>query len=508
MSGTTTGVFIGGLPAASAVNPTDLFPVVQGATIGTPGTGTTRYGSCAQLLANVPSVSGIPQVFNVAALRNYSGVAQMVFVTGYYVNGDGGQGVFYQNVGDSTSTDNGGTCIVTTAGVRWIRAEINAAPYSVRQFGAVPGIDSTTFIQACINNALANNQAVYFPGGVYSVSAAITIPAAIEIYGADGTAIIQATSATTDIFHVNGQQITIHGLWFTSTVGPNAAQTNGTYVLMGSGAAIIDIYDCTFDYYFQAVAVVAAFNSILKVHECLFRHGAPSTGIGIGINAGTDIVIVNNTFFSGLTPKPIAGINITATGDTTIRGCEIENQTYGILLNPQNGQGVSSVYVTDTFCDTATQAGLLISPGGTGYVDRSRFIGCWFGGSGNRGVQVSATSGTVQGIEFIDCHAFGNAADGFYIYYGTGFTFIGCQAGGNANGGISFGPGVGGMTVTGCTSGPCGGFGPNQYGVFIAGGSGTDHYIIANNQLQGNSIDALAIGGSASNTITTPNLLT
>src|ERR1700722_17641366 len=100
MSGSTTGVFIGGLPAAASVNTTDLFPVQQGATIGTPGTGTTRYATIAQALANVaPGSDWFPILANITALIAYSGTATIAYVLGYYTSADGGQGIFYINPG-------------------------------------------------------------------------------------------------------------------------------------------------------------------------------------------------------------------------------------------------------------------------------------------------------------------------------------------------------------------------------------------------------------------------
>src|ERR1700722_1283370 len=508
MSGSTTGVFIGGLPAASAVSTADIFPLVQGATIGTPGTGTTRYATVAHCLANVPpGADSYPVLANIAALTTYSGPALVVFVAGYYTSADGGQGSFYLNGGDTTSVSEGGTIIVSNQGQRWFRDTINSGVYSVAWFGAIAGVgDSTPKIQACVNAAQARGCSVYFPGSpaVYTVSGPITITAPGEIFGDCNTSQIQTTSAVSDIFLVTGSFVTIHDLVFSSAA---ATQTAGAFIDLKT-VSNIQIYNCAFNGWFFGIYASALFISILRIDECKFNSGAPSTGIGIQINAGANIYITNIVHDAPSPgPFPLAAINIPSCADVTIRGAGIDHANTGLLLNPQSGQFVNSVYCTDCFFDQCGQYGMLVYGTGTGAVLRSRFVGCWFSSNGIDGVAINnPATGTVSGLEFVGCHIFGNTANGVYLAYGLNYTFTGCQVAGNGTAAISLTPGISNVTVVGCTLGPSGGFGPNQYGMFISAGP-SDHYIVANNQLQGNSTSPFINGGTGSDTITTPNLL-
>ena len=95
-------------------------------------------------LANI-SASGnlyaanMPQTFNsVAALRSatvLNNISQSIYVEGYYSPNDGGSGWYYADPADTTSSDNGGTVIISSNGVRckpiWVDNVIN-----VKRFGA------------------------------------------------------------------------------------------------------------------------------------------------------------------------------------------------------------------------------------------------------------------------------------------------------------------------------------------------------------------------------------
>jgi hypothetical protein len=148
-----------------------------------------------------------------------------------------------------------------------------------------------------------------------------------------------------------------------------------------------------------------------------------------------------------------------------------------------------------------------VIPSGTGRVQRSRFIGCWFSSHGVDGVRTTSSGGAaiIKGLEFVGCHAYDNAGSAFNFTYGGGFSLIGCQAAGNPGAGVACAPGISDVTVTGCRLGPGGGFGPNGYGVFVDNGAG-DHIIITNNHLQGNTTAGLNFAASGTHTITTPNL--
>ena len=145
-----------------------------------------------------------PQLANIAALRAATGIGPtVVYIRGYYSDGDGGEGLFYYDASDTTSTDNGGTIIVDVDGKRWKRQFTGAV--SVKWFGAKG--DGTTDDTAAIQNAIDysitsidNNRAVFFPVGTYKITGQINIPFATgwKIFGegASSSKIVQYTDNT------------------------------------------------------------------------------------------------------------------------------------------------------------------------------------------------------------------------------------------------------------------------------------------------------------------------
>lgn len=113
-------------------------------------------------------------VATIAALRAVGSTGRpYVQVAGYHAAGDGGGGLYRLDAADTTTADNGGTVIVSSAGGRWKLCHQGVV--SVRQFGA-RGDDSTDDT-AAINAALANVYDLYIPEGVYRVSSALNFTA-------------------------------------------------------------------------------------------------------------------------------------------------------------------------------------------------------------------------------------------------------------------------------------------------------------------------------------------
>jgi hypothetical protein len=117
------------------------------------------------------TISAALTITNIAALRAYSGIIPPVCqVEGWSAGADGGEGSFWYNASDTTSSDNGGTIIVDGAARRWYRLT-GGLPYSVKWFGATG--NGTSNDSAAINQtfaaAAAAGASVYFPPGSYGV---------------------------------------------------------------------------------------------------------------------------------------------------------------------------------------------------------------------------------------------------------------------------------------------------------------------------------------------------
>lgn len=63
--------------------------------------------------------NSVARVDSIDSLRAYNGKSQTVIVEGYYKNGSLAAGLFFRDINDTKSKDNGGTVIVGAQGERW-----------------------------------------------------------------------------------------------------------------------------------------------------------------------------------------------------------------------------------------------------------------------------------------------------------------------------------------------------------------------------------------------------
>ena len=111
-------------------------------------------------------------VENIAELRNFSRTdVQTVYVKGYYQADDGGGGLFYRDVNDTSSTDNHGTVIVDSNSSRWKRDFKHRL--NVKWFGAKG--DGTTDDTTAVRQALIVGRYVYFPLGTYLLTSSVSV---------------------------------------------------------------------------------------------------------------------------------------------------------------------------------------------------------------------------------------------------------------------------------------------------------------------------------------------
>jgi|GEM_PF-2894468 len=115
-------------------------------------------------------------VDTIAALRQLVGTRnQRALVNGYYSKGDGGGGLYYLDPADTTSTDNGGSVIVSADGSRWklaLSGLVNAKQFGLRE-GTSDAISSANGI--ALQNALDTYKAVTLPDGTFYYPGNLTI---------------------------------------------------------------------------------------------------------------------------------------------------------------------------------------------------------------------------------------------------------------------------------------------------------------------------------------------
>lgn len=158
-------------------NPVAVAPTAQSATalqtlLGTTS-GSTLIGNGTETVAD--SFNAL-QLASFAALRAYTGPRKSVYITGYLVSAApaGISGMFVPAPSDTTSTDNNGTIIVSSNGMRWYRALGGAKP-TLAHFNVLPTManDLTAAINAVFVAMIGKDLEI--PNGTYRVDGSLTI---------------------------------------------------------------------------------------------------------------------------------------------------------------------------------------------------------------------------------------------------------------------------------------------------------------------------------------------
>lgn len=266
-------------------------------------------------------------IANYTALRAYIGSAIQVRITG-----NGIAGFFYRDDADTTSTDNGGTVIVSSNGKRWKRVYDGAV--SVKWFGAVgDGVtDDTAAIQAAIDYVatlvgpshigsetasaglpIGEARAVSLsPGVKYAVSSSIILKNSVSLFGNGGGFLaLPGFTAASYVLDMDGN-------WYNGTVQNFVVDGNGLNVkgvnidhVIGNKWSNISVSNCTndgitytygadfvLDGFFVTGALTPLSNSVagLKVNasDAVFNNGVCRyTPIGVYLNGGGNNEYIN-----------------------------------------------------------------------------------------------------------------------------------------------------------------------------------------------------------------------
>jgi hypothetical protein len=119
----------------------------------------------------------MPLCTNISALRAYNNFTDVVFLQGYSLTGDGGEGLFYWDSADNTSPDNDGTIIKVTgmSSGRWKR--LYSESLNVKWFGA-KGNDINNdqpSLQKAIDAAQTLKQSLRLPAGNYYIASGLIV---------------------------------------------------------------------------------------------------------------------------------------------------------------------------------------------------------------------------------------------------------------------------------------------------------------------------------------------
>jgi hypothetical protein len=340
-----------GIPAAR---------VVQGPTVAVSGDLATFNGTGGSLVQDggVALASLLSTVANIAALRLATTTTLPVpqcYVLGFAGGGDGGDGAFWYNSSDVSSTDNGITIFVDASNRRWYRQTMGA-PLNIAWAGGTPAATGTTNATA-LNNALAalpgGGGNIVFGPGKYTFASSITYnyPSgkfAVALVGAGADVTILYWAAHTGItlnasnaFH----SVHVRDLTFsTGSAGTYSALALNNSVLEGTYGQS-DIENVTFrgddggqatDYWAFGV-IVTGWSNFNYESVLIYGNAAGTGGAGIVVagNAATSpyYSLVHNFIVCGFYNLGTGIYYGTYIQGVTVSQCNFVNGTTGILIS-------------------------------------------------------------------------------------------------------------------------------------------------------------------------------
>jgi len=365
----------------------------------------------------------------------------------------------------------------------------------VATYGADPSgvVDATT----AINNAVSGCQSggggvILIRTGQFKIASTVahsgTAFCKFVGYGPDnatggtsGTRLV-SSSATAVILN-----ITSSGGAYVENIAFDASvtRTGGAYLSVANSDNNNLIRNVSFSHYWTGLDL--GWNNG-TVDHALFWTPVPTNGTGITIhgNAGCDVLHDIEMFPPGPANQPNAGILIGNSGCVQISDSDIIQQGTNLLIGPGNGETASSIYVSNTFFDSAIN-GINIAPSGTGNVTRLQFVNTWTSSNTGFGAGISRASGTVSGITFTNHHSINNTTNGLSVASGpiSALSVSRSLFANNGANGIFINAVVNGLDISGNFSGAYGGVAGNvSSGINVIAGM-TDCSIVGNH-LTGN----------------------
>lgn len=322
-----------------------------------------------------------------------------------------------------------------------------------------------------------------FEPGTYRFSGTVTLNRDIQLTfrGTNkGSCLLKTTSATVDLFSIT--VAAFYYRWEYLGFRSSVTRTAGSYISATNNNALLDLFECEFQGYFNGVSLTGSTaGNIGVINSCQWNTPAAG-GSGLVINGSTiNIAIANSTINS--TGVSSIGIQINQSGSVQIDCCDIIGGLNALLVNATGV--VSAILCTNVFFDQAT-LGATVKFQGTSAISRVKFIACGItcGVVGNPTVNACEITGTGTGtsipdaIDFIACDFYNNGntstTNGILVNGCRSVAFLRCRIAGFTNG-IQATPynsnGITAVSITDCLIGATENFSGNGTGILLNAGA-------------------------------------
>jgi hypothetical protein len=347
---------------------------------------------------------------------------------------------------------------------------------SVKDFGAKGDgtTNDTAAFQAAMNWIAIAGGELYVPPGTYIVNPdgtsvltwSATTPLRMRGAGA-GASILQTNSTgNASIFNITNGTIELSDI---GLYGPESAAAAGTLLTTSVDHKFTRVDFCR---YFKGLSLSANIGLLDGCHfGTEFINGPISaSSVGAYVNGYAGGLNITNCIAyvpSNPTITPFCGINIVNAGGVQISNSNIIRQGTNVLVNPQSGQGVASLQISNCYLDSAQTYNLWIVPGAGASVSRTFLNQVECSSSAGDGININGLNGTVDGVLIVASQANFCAGNGITITGANAknIDIIGGEHSGNVGAGISVSSGAS-VRVKGVFAGAGYGGGANALGFF------------------------------------------
>jgi parallel beta-helix repeat protein len=216
-----------------------------------------------------------------------------------------------------------------------------------------------------------------------------------------------------------------------------------------------------------------------------YLHTGKGGGVRIEVGGGDTTQIIDGVLIGAQNaPQPFAGIMVRHSSALTISNTSVLTSGFGLLINPGNGQLVSSLIARDCYFDNGRK-GVFITPEAGGNVARVSLRGCWVGSSSEAGTSITSNgAGICEGISIDGCDIVLNGGPAIEIANTRGVQISDNKISANPHG-IWIATGVRNFTIRDNLIGQNNGE-PANTGWAVVLDASADVYQIVNNNMVGN----------------------